>query len=402
MWRATARAVFTSLTLLTAGMLTADDKADGELAAKDYVDRGDSLPVQNFEHATDAYLEGYIQALVDMHYYDFKVIVSVRDHKVLLGNLPHNALLSNSIIQFVRDIPGVKSVEVRDKFSKEEMAIRLKYTEQPRVEGVWFPQMTVVFQPLVADPRQPMYYVAYRGGDKVVGKVAIAVALGDEFPIFRWTNVFRWHGDLQIGIQAGVWTVFNFRHVDRSRGDMCELFNTDYLLGIPLSYAVDKWSFRLRPYHISGHLGDEFMCNHRWIISNRKNPSFEALDFIASYQATRGIRVYGGPGVILHSDRGFRLKPLYVEYGTEIRAFGQRMNYHRLYGTPFLAIFVDNWQERDWNFDFTIMAGYELSKLQGIGRKMRLYADYHHGFSWEGQFFDKRTQYGEAGFSWGF
>lgn len=402
MWKTTTWTVITSLSLFIAGSLAADDREDGENAAKHKQQRADALPVTDFEHATDAYLEGYIQALVDMHFYEFQVLVSVRDHKVLLGNLPHNDLLSHSIVAFVQDIPGVKSVEVRQEFSKEDMAMRLKYTEQPRVEGVWFPQMTVLFQPLIADPRQPMYYVAYRWGDEVVGKEAIAVALGDDFPIFRWRNVFRWNGDLQIDIEAGVWAVFNFHHVDHSRGDMCELFNTDYLLGFPLTYAVDRWSFRLRPYHISSHLGDEFLCNHPKAVRDRCNPSFEAIDFYSSYQLNRHVRLYAGPGVVFHSDDSFHLKPFYVGYGTEIRVWGRKLNYHRLYGTPFLAIFVDNWQQHHWEFDFNGKAGYELSKLQGVGRKMRIYVAYHHGFSWEGQFFNVRTQYGEAGFSWGF
>jgi hypothetical protein len=32
---------------------------------------------------------------------------------------------------------------------------------------------------------------------------------------------------------------------------------------------------------------------------------------------------------------------------------------------------------------------------------MRLYVDYHTGYSYEGQFFKKRVNYGEIGLSWG-
>ena len=391
--------IATSLCLFT-GALVAGDREDGEKAAKNQIERKDQIPVTTFEKASDAYLEGYIQALVDMHYYEFQVIVVVHDHKVYLGNLPHNALLSNSIVAFVQDVPGVASVEVKDHMTDEEIAMKLKTRDQPKVEGIWFPQMTVLFPPLIANPREPMYYVAYRWGDKVVGRKAIAVALGDEFPIFRWRDVFRWHGDLQSGISAGIWALFNFQHIDHSRGDACELFNTDYMLGIPLSYAVDRWSFRLMPYHISSHLGDEFLCNRK--ITSRCNPSFEALEFVTQYQVNRQVRLYAGPGIVFHSDDSFKIKPFYVLYGTEIRAGGTKLSYHRLYGTPFLAIFINNWQQRHWGFDMTVKAGYEFSKLQGIGRKMRLFASYHNGYSWEGQFFNKHTQYGEFGLSWGF
>jgi len=391
-----------ALCLLYSTCLDAEEAASNALVPSHLLTRADNLPVESFEDATDPYLEGYIQALVDMHYYEYRVIVSVKDHKVYLSNLPKNELTANSIISFVKDLPGVKSVEVRE-ISPEELASREKYAEQPRVNGIWFPQATVLFQPLVADPRQPVYSAAFRYGDKVVGQLAAAVSLGDEFPIFRWRDIMRWHGDLQIGIDAGIWAVFNYSHVPRNNnGETCELVNTDYFVGIPLTYAVDRYSFRLRVYHISSHLGDEFLVNHPSFIFKRKNPSFEAIDFFGSYQFSSHLRVYGGPGIVFHSDRSFKLKPFYVEWGMELRLFGKKFYYHKLYGTPFFAIHLENWQQRHWNLDATYKVGYEWSKLQGVGRKVRLYADYHRGYSYEGQFFNERTQYGELGLSWGF
>lgn len=373
-------------------------KIDPELSA---IKRGDHLPVENFEHATDPYLEGYIQALIDANYYEYQVIVSVKDHKVTLSNLPHNDLLAKSIVSFIQDLPGVKSVEVKN-LTPEELKARQKYTENPRVNGIWFPQTTVLFQPLIADPREPMYYAEYRFGDRVMGRKSVAVALGDDFPIFRWRDVFWWHGDLQIGIQAGVWAVFNFSHVPHRRDNTCQLMNTDYEVGIPLTYAFDKWSFRYRIFHLSSHLGDEFLVDNPKFLRKRHNPSYEAMEFIGSYQFSSGLRVYGGPGWVFASDPTFRLKPFYVKAGTEIRLFGQKLYYHRLYGTPFLAIHMEGWEQRNWNLDQFYKLGYEISKLQGVGRKMRVYIGYHQGYSYEGQFFDKRTRYGQAGFSWGF
>ena len=364
--------------------------------------RSDSLPKAHFENASDAYLEGYIQALIDAHYYEYQVVVIVHNRKVYLANLPNNDLLSKSIIAFVSDLPGIESVEVK-KLSKKEIEKQRKLTNHPQVNGVWFPQQTVLFAPLVADPRQPMNSAALRFGDKVIGDVVAAVSLGDDFPIFRWLNVWCWQGDLQIGVEAGIWAVFNYSNIPhKKKHETCELVNTDFLVGIPLTYAFDKWSFRFRIYHISSHLGDEFLCNETKHVDRRKNPSMEAIDLFTSYQFSRHLRGYFGPGVVFHSDPSFPIKPLYVEYGAELRILGSKLYYHRLYGTPFFAIHLENWQQRHWDLDMTFKLGYEFSKLQGVGRKMRLYVDYHHGFSYEGQFFNKRTQYGEVGISWGF
>jgi hypothetical protein len=390
------------LACLSIFSLWADDEVariDPELST---IKRGDALPVDVFEHATDPFLEGYIQALIDTNYYEYNVIVVVKDHRVILYNLPNNDLISKSIIAYVQDLPAVESVEVRKEMTVEETSARKAYTEAPKVSGVWFPQSTVLFLPLIADPREPMYSVNYRVGDAAMGRKAVAVSLGDDFPLFRWHDIMRWHGDLQIGISAGVWAVFNFSNVPHRRHNTCQLMNTDYLIGIPLTYAFDKWSFRLRPYHISGHLGDEVMHDRPHMVKNRKNPSFEAVDFISSYQFSSGLRLYGGPGWVFASDDSFKLKPFYVIWGTEIRLFGQKLYYHRLYGTPFLAINLENWQQHGWSLDSTFKLGYEFSKLQGVGRKVRLYLQYHQGYSYEGQFFNKKVKYGEIGLSWGF
>ena len=367
-----------------------------------FMSRAESLPDAKMEDNSDHYLEGYIQALVDMHYYEHQVVVLVEDRTVYLYNLPNNSLLANSIISFVQDIPCVCEVKVKCELTEQECERRCGYVQLPCINGIWFPQLTVLYQPMIADPRQVMYSVAYRAGDRVVGKEAVCIAMGDNFPVYRWLNVFPWCGDLQIGIEAGVWAPFNFDDVPHVDGTCCELVNMDYLLGVPLDYAVDNWAFRLRAYHISSHLGDEFLINRPFFLAERVNPSFEAIEFFTSYQVNRYLRLYAGPGFILHSDKSFTMDNFYVEYGAEARWWATRFCYQRLYGTFFLALDVQNWQVRDWDFDWTIKGGYEISKLQGVGRKMRIFLSYHDGFSYEGQFFLLRTHYGEFGLSWGF
>ncbi len=383
------------------GVLEDQEVADASHAF--FMSRVEAIPDKKLkEHNTDHYLEGYIQALLDMHYYEHQVIVLVDQGVVYLYNLPNNALLANSIIDFVEDLPCVEEVRVKCELTPEECERRKSYVEQPYTSGIWFPQSTVVFLPLVANPREVVNSIAYRSGDRVVGKTCIAIAIGDNFPIYRWTNVFKWCGDLQIGIEAGIWAPFNFHHVPHRGGTKCELFNTDYLLGIPLDYAFDKWAFRLELYHISSHLGDEFLFNRPDFLPRRVNPSFEALVFYTSYQVTRFLRLYFGPGVIIHSDQSFKMDNFYIDYGLEARFFPVRFCYQRIYGTFFVALDVQNWQVRHWNFDWTIKGGYEFSKLAGVGRKVRLFASYHWGYSYEGQFFLKKTRYGEYGLSWGF
>jgi len=360
--------------------------------------RSDSIPLESIEEASDPYFEGYIQALVDMNYAEYQVTVLVKDKEVWLANLPVNQLIADSIISYVKDVPGVKEVHQLNGVPPKDEELREKYVDRPKLKGIWFPQMTELFQPLVADPREIVYSIGYRWDDNVIGKKVVPVSLGDDFPIYRWLNVL-W-GDIQIGISACVWSVFNMDPPKPKINAGTELVNTDYFVGIPIQYALNKWSFRFRVYHISSHLGDEFLVNNPGF--NRVNPSMEAVELFASYQVFSFWRLYGGPGVVFHSDKTFKIKPLYFEYGTEFRFLGTKYRKQQLYGNFYAAAHFRSWAQLNWDFDGTFVAGYEWSKLQGIGRKIRFFFEYHNGFSLEGQFFNMKTSYWSFRVSYGF
>lgn len=381
---------------LCGGAFAEEVSSNEEVAV--FLTRTDSIPPE-ISNVTDPYFEGYLQALIDMHYSEYKVVVIVKDRKVWLANLPANQMVASSIISFVRDVPGVKEVHVLNGVPPENEELREKYVRRPQTTGVWFPQMTELFQPLIADPRNVTYIIGWRSGDRVMGCKAVNIALGDDFGIYRWIDAL-WHGDIQIGIESGIWSVFNMDPGHPNIAGGTELVNTDFYVGVPITYARDKWSFRLRGYHISGHLGDEFLVNHPGFV--RLNPSIEAIDFFTSYQASEAIRLYVGPGVYVHSDPSFPWKPLYIEYGTEARFGGHKFYYQKVYGTFFLALHFRNLEQLKWNFDGTYRAGYEFSKLQGIGRKVRFFIGYHHGYSLEGQFAKERTHYMEFDLNYGF
>ncbi len=362
--------------------------------------RSDEIPCESLEEGSDAYYEGYIQALVDMHYYEFRVIVIARNQNVWLGNLPKNKLISKSILSFVAEIPGVKKVkELKGEVLEKDKKMHEKYESCFKPKGIWFPQTTELFLPMVANPRQVTNSLGYRQNDSVVGRKAVPISLGDNFPIYRWIDVGS-HGDLQVSLESGIWAVFDLDPPKPRINSGTALVNTDFYVGIPLAYASDAWSFRFRLYHISSHLGDEFLVNNPGYL--RKNPSFEAIDLFVSYQLLGSLRVYLGLGDILHSDPSFHLKPFYLEYGGEYRFLGQKFHKQKMYGTFFAGAHFRTYQYLDYDFDGTFVAGYEFSKLQGIGRKFRIFAEYHKGFSVEGQFMKERAQYWSYQFSYNF
>ena len=373
-----------------------DAVTDQDIAV--FLSRADHIPEDSVNDVTDLYFEGYIQALIDMHYHEFRVVVIVKEHAVYLANLPKNALTKSSILSFVADIPGVKAVHEAEKVSKKEEKFREKYVDWPKMKGIWFPQTTQLFLPLVANPRQVTNSIGYRQGDKVIGDHVIPISLGDDFPLYRWLDVF-WGGDLQISIESGIWSIFDMDpHPDLNGGPA--LVNTDFYVAIPITAAVNAWSFRFRVYHISSHLGDEFMVNRPDVV--RKNPSFEAIDFFVSYQALSSLRLYLGSGGLFDTDPSFPQKPFYLEYGGEYRFGGVKFRHQRLFGAFFLAAHFRTYEYLNYDFDGTFLGGYEFSQLKGVGRKLRMFIEYHKGFSLEGQFMKDRTSYLAYRFSYGF
>jgi len=357
----------------------------------------DHIPIELLGEESVCYLEGYIQALIDSDFYETYVIVSVdKDKNVYLYNLPSDLRIKNSIISFVQDLPGIGKV-VEKEIDKsvadrvQERRVNLSLT------GVWFPESTVLFEPLIASPRDPVYSIAYRFGDYVLAKDQIAISLGDIFPIYRFFNVFG--GDVQIDIGACMWANFDMNPTNQPNGEWAELVTTDYILSIPISYSRNNYSFRLRAYHISSHLGDEYMVNQPDVI--RTNPSFEAIDFFGSLQFNQALRFYFGPGVIVNYDNSFPMGRFYFEYGLEFRPLVHKYKHPRLYGYPFFALDCQNWQVHDYRPSLTTQLGYEWAKYERAGRNFRVFFEYHNGYS-EGQFFDQITEYWAIRGAWGF
>src|SRR6185295_5880290 len=97
---------------------------------------------------------------------------------------------------------------------------------------------------------------------------------------------------LQISLAGAV-----FAQVDLNAASY-DLMNADYLIGLPITYRVDRFSTRLRLYHQSSHLGDEFLLREGLPIT-RENLSFESVEWLVS-QDLASLRLYAGGEYLLH------------------------------------------------------------------------------------------------------
>lgn len=264
--------------------------------------------------------------------------------------------------------------------------------------GTWMPEQPPLFRPFVADPRQVTLSAGWRFNDQALTKNVIDVSYADSFPIYRFCDVpiGPLHGELQFDIEGALWACFDPLTYSSP------LINADYYVGVPITYAFGCWSFRLRGFHISSHIGDEFLLNHPGF--DRRNPSAEYLDFFVSYEITDEIRIYDGLGVVVSQDNSFKIGRFYAEAGLEMRFrhLGFTDYSSLIYGEPFYGMHFRYRDDFRHHVDQTYVLGYEFGKLNGLRHKARFFFEYHDGYSLEGQFAKFATNYFSIRASYGF
>lgn len=272
-------------------------------------------------------------------------------------------------------------------------------TQITQFQRQWIPRSDGGFPWMIANPREPTFSLAFRTRDKAFRDKVVAVSLGDTFPLYRWEGLGRQQlGVLQLAIEGGIWAVFDYPNNDP------DLLNSDYMVGIPVSYSEGPWHYRARLYHISSHLGDEYMVRARDLGLNvvRLNPSFEAIDFLGMYDMGEHIRLYGGLGYVVRSDETFHLRHFYGDLGIELRAMRAFFHGRNLVAQPYFASNLHLAQTHRYRPEINTNLGIEWSQIPGAGRKFRTCFEYYEGYSLEGQFGNSRTNYFAIKVSYGY
>ena len=196
------------------------------------------------------------------------------------------------------------------------------------------------FAPLIADPKQPHFFAAWLWvrSPIVTGQVS-SIGLGEDIGLARGTS-----GHWEISVAAGVFSQFN---MSTSSND---LLNTDFTIGFPVAYHRSATSLRVKFYHQSSHLGDEFILATN---PTRVNLSFEALELLVS-RDFGVVRAYGGGEYIVRHEPA-DLKPGLLHAGVEFReAAGPRR------GRLIAALDVKSSEERKWRVGWSGRLGWEF------------------------------------------
>ncbi len=256
-------------------------------------------------------------------------------------------------------------------------------------EVVLFP-VTDEFAPLVADPKQPRFFASLQRFDSNYRETftGASVGYGETFGVLR-KNLGPQHA-WQFSLRGGLFSQFN---MDTSSNN---LLNSDYTLGVLWTYRYKHAAMRLRAYHQSSHLGDEFIKANPAVVSRSTGFDYEAVDWLGAL-TWRGFRVYGGPHLLLKRQPA-DLDRWGYQGGLEYNGTEEIVPY----GCFVAGLDVKGFQQLSWTPAYSVKAGLNFKDLGRPNRNIKVMAEFYDGFVPFGQFYDyEMTSYG-IGFYFGF
>ncbi len=209
-----------------------------------------------------------------------------------------------------------------------------------------------LFTPLLADPQEPGFFATYlfASTPHLAPRIG-SVGLGQTIGLVR-SRTGRW----QLAVAAGVFSQFDMASTTN------HLMNTDYIIGVPISYRRGARSARIRVYHQSSHLGEEFLDGGA---VRRQLLSFEAVEVLLADEVSSW-RLYGG-GEYRFQRTPHDMRPTVVHAGLEYRRPEPLVRLGRV-GEGRLVAAVDgkSFAEREWQVGWSLKTGLAFSSPTAI------------------------------------
>lgn len=245
-----------------------------------------------------------------------------------------------------------------------------------------------IFQPLIADPIEPHFFLSYRSYRNNGQTVSTGViGAGETFPLWRKVGACPSDG-MQMDVSGG--GVARFVMSD-GRND---LIDGDFTIAVPVSWRRGTWSWRARLYHNSSHLGEDALYQTQ--TPPRTKASYESVDFIVGYDQPAW-RVYFGPEVMLRHYPSFQ--PWGVHLGAEY--YSERTVLDGL-ARWIGGLDVKAWDEYGFRPDYSLKIGLSIGGSQPRQQHMQLMLELYDGHQNRGIFYDDEVRYIGAGVYFGF
>ena len=158
---------------------------------------------------------------------------------------------------------------------------------------------------------------------------------------------------------------------------------TDYRFGLPITFGNERWQFKVSYYHVSCHLGDEYMIRHMEAGEpyRRINYYRDSLVFGVSMRPHSSLRLYGEIEYAVYS--GEMTERLQMQFGAE---YAPAFPANGRYGAPFLAVNGLLLEELDFGGSICVQAGWAWRGKRN--QIFRIGAQYFYGADDQYEFFD--------------
>jgi hypothetical protein len=329
----------------------------------------------------DAYLAGYVTAMIerDLGLEVVSVEVNQGNARVVVRNLIGQP--AERVAAAVSRIEGIHEVDVHEAGSEDAPAPVPgenggSAVERPRAIEI-LPRVEL-FDPLIADPRQPHFSASYLWYLNDPDQTHIGSAnFGETIALFGGAlDGTRW----ELGVLGGVFSIFD---LDAASLD---LVNSDYWFAPTFSLRHHWLSAQIRLYHQSSHLGDEFLLDNPGF--DRENLSFEGVDLLISADLRPWLRIYAGGGSLVHSDPS-DLDPLSAQGGAQLKSpwafLGNRVR-------PIAAFDYGAREENHWGEELSFAGGIQLENPALSRLHVQILGTWFKGNTRNGQFFRRRIE----------
>lgn len=253
----------------------------------------------------------------------------------------------------------------------------------PPCEMPWMPQILpegLIYGSYLAGPKEPrlgavLFYEREEGW-------LLDSTLGARVGILRYGSADPYKPEgWQLDVEGAAFPRLN---MEEER----DLDSADFRAGVPLTYGIGGFEAKFAYYHVSSHLGDEYIIRHPDV--ERINYVRDALVLGIALRPTPDVRIYGEAGWAFYFDGGAR--PWEFQFGAEyapISATGFR-------GAPFLAANGYLREELNYSGTLTAQVGW-MWRSRYNGPLLRTGFQYLNGMSPQFQFYDQF----EEQFGWG-
>jgi hypothetical protein len=234
----------------------------------------------------------------------------------------------------------------------------------------------LLYRTYLAGEKEPGFSGAVLFGAR--GATYLDAVLGGRLGLLRYDPTDAGSGWVwQLDFEAAAYPRLNLDQIKNS------FVSTDFRVGSPLTLRGGRVALKLGYYHVSSHVGDEFLAlNPEFIRINYVRDSFLAA---VAYHLSTALRTYVEAGYAFYGSGG--AEPWELQFGAEYRPALEG----REYGSPYLAVHGHLREEFDFGGSVNAAAGWELSGPLS-DRRMRLGVRYFRGKTSQYSFFDEHEE----------